>query len=151
MIAVALFFALQTQEFDPGEPVPVSQDPVVYPRIGAQYGIQASCNALYDIDGEGRTTNICLVCNTDAPRELPDSVQDYVTQQFVNVSRDSLASRRYGEADYGRLNLDTQLIFRLTDDSDEEVPLPDLTASDACDSNRIAYLSTQTPQAQGLN
>ncbi|MEN0653096.1 MULTISPECIES: hypothetical protein [Hyphobacterium] len=151
MILPALILALMVQAAEDG-PQPIERQEPMYPAVGAQFGIQANCRARFDVTPQGRAENICVACGTTAPADLPSSAADYVAQQFINASRDAMAAWRYTAAPETRVGVETQFVFRLMEDDgtpmEGDVDTPSL---DTCDSNRISYLSTQTPQAQGLN
>lgn len=149
MILPAIILALLAQEADVA---PIERREPVYPMIGAMYGIEANCQVRFDVNAEGRTENMCAVCATSAPPELPASAMDYVVQQFMNASQDAVAEWRYTSIGRLRPHVQTQFIFRLRDEHGNETNVELSSPSpDECDSNRISYLSTPNSPNQGLN
>ena len=76
-------------------PRPVERVPPVYPSIGEMHGVLAKCAVIYDVLPDGSPNNICVVCNTSLPAFVPQSVSEFVNNEFVTEARAAVSQWRF--------------------------------------------------------
>lgn len=114
MIAL-LALALLTQDGVVTDQV-LERMPPQYPHLGAAYGVNATCDAVFDVEENGTPTNVCVRCNTSVSEQVPASVADYVAGQFVQEAEAAISRWRYAGVPGGRQGVITQINFEIAED-----------------------------------
>lgn len=134
---VLLALSLLAQDVE-SSPLPIERNPPVYPSIGQMHGVLAKCTSRYDILPDGSSSNICVVCNTSLPAFIPQSVSEYVINQFVAEARAAISQWRFEPSAQGARGKITDLEFSLADvDGDDAFEWPGDPEPHQCPDNPI--------------
>ncbi|WP_421784893.1 hypothetical protein [Hyphobacterium sp.] len=119
---------------------PILRVPPDYPGIAAQFGITATCPAVFDVSPEGRPHDVCVTCYTSAPDYLPQSTREFVAAEFARASEAAILQWTYSGGAAARTNIHTQIEFMLAEDDGSEIPPPEAGPNSNCTPNEISGL-----------
>jgi hypothetical protein len=125
IIAAVILVALQGTPVEADPVGPISRIPPQYPAIGAQFGITASCPAVFDISEDGVTYNICVTCYTSAPDQIPASTREFIAGEFAEASQQAISQWQYPERFSDRTRIYTNIEFMLAEDDGSTIEPPE--------------------------
>ena len=113
----------------PMDAFPLARYAPEYPSMTARRGVIAACAIRFDIAADGRTTNICTKCNTNASSH---PLADTFEKKFKQAATKAVSKWRYATPNGYRADAKTVLNFSLKNTSSATIAALEKPAHPYC-------------------